>query len=133
MQSLQRVEAVAEIGLVGDRYAHAENRRGPDYQLTLIELENIQAFRNITGHPLPVEGPRRNIVTSGIDLNGLCGRRFRVGEVLVEGIERCEPCRLFKKRTYPEVLRFFVGKGGLRTRILSSGVISVGDNISMEA
>ena len=102
MQSLSRVEAVTESGLIGDRYADADIRRGPDYQLTLIELENIRAFEEVTGHVLSADAPRRNIVTSGIGLNSLVGRRFWVGQVLAEGLELCEPCSLLKKRTYPE-------------------------------
>jgi MOSC domain-containing protein YiiM len=133
MQSLSRAEAVAESGLNGDRYADASIRRGPDYQLTLIELENIRAFEAVTGHVLSADAPRRNIVTSGVALNALVGHRFRVGQVLAEGLELCEPCSLFKKRTYPEALRFFVGKGGLRARIAVGGVIAVGDSICLEA
>ena len=133
MRALGWAEAVADSGLVGDRYAEASIRRGPDYQLTLIELENIKAFEAETGHVLSPDAPRRNIVTSGISLNELVGRRIRVGPVIAEGLELCEPCRLFKKRTHPEVLRFFVRKGGLRARIVAGGVISVGDSVSAEA
>ena len=133
MLTLGRVEGVTDSGLVGDRYADARLRRGPDYQLTLIELENIRAFEAQTGHVLSPDAPRRNIVTSGISLNELVGRRFRVGPVLAEGLELCEPCSLFKKRTYPEALRFFVKRGGLRARIAAGGVISIGDAVSAEA
>jgi hypothetical protein len=44
MQSLRSVEALANEGLRGDRYCQAGNRRAPHYQVTLIELENIEAF-----------------------------------------------------------------------------------------
>jgi MOSC domain-containing protein YiiM len=132
MAALQSVAAIAGTGLVGDRYAEARNRRGPKYQLTLIELENIEAFREATGLSLAVDGPRRNIVTTGVRLNELCGLRFRVGAVLVEGLELCEPCTLFRKRTFPEALRFFVGKGGLRARVLEGGVLAVGDQVAVE-
>jgi MOSC domain-containing protein YiiM len=133
MQSVVRAEAVTESGLIGDRYADASIRRGPDYQLTLIELENIRAFEEVTDHVLSADAPRRNIVTSGIALNALVGHQFRVGQVVAEGLELCEPCSLFKRRTYPEALRFFVGKGGLRARIVAGGVIAVGDLICPEA
>lgn len=35
---------------------------------------------------------RRNIVTEGVDLNALVGKRFRIGDALLEGIEPCDPC-----------------------------------------
>ena len=130
MSSLQSVEARAGAGLAGDRYAEAKNRRSPDYEVTLIESENIEAFVKATGHALTPEMPRRNIVTSGVRLNDLLGRRFSVGPAVFEGLELCEPCSLFAKRTYSEVLAFFRGKGGLRARIISAGVLSVGDAVN---
>jgi MOSC domain-containing protein YiiM len=72
---------------------------------------------------------RRNIVTRGVRLNDLCGKRFRVGEAVFEGLELCEPCTLLAKRTHREVLRFLRGNGGLRARIVRTGVIRVGDSI----
>src|SRR5213076_1299699 len=128
MSAEQSVVALTEGGLTGDRYSEVKNRRSADYQVTFIELENIEAFTQATGLPLTPEMPRRNIITRGIRLNGLCGKRFKVGRARFEGLELCEPCDLFAKRTYRQVLKFFVGKGGLRAKILQGGVIHVGDS-----
>ena len=117
-------------GLSGDRYADSKNRRAPDDQVTLIELENIEAFVAHTGLPLAPGQPRRNIVTRGVHLNSLCGKRFKIGAAVFEGLELCEPCSLFAKRTHRETLKFFVGKGGLRARIVVGGNIDVGDRVS---
>ena len=133
MSAQRSVEALAEAGLTGDRYSEAKNRRSADYQVTFIELENIEAFTEATGLPLTPDMPRRNIITRGIRLNGLRGKRFVVGRARFEGLELCEPCRLFAKRTHREVLQFFVGKGGLRARIVSGGEVRVGDAIEEDA
>jgi len=132
MSAEQSVEALIDGGLTGDRYCEAKNRRSPDDQVTFIELENIEAFTQATGLPLAPEMPRRNIVTRGVRLNGLCGKRFTVGRARFEGLALCEPCDVFAKRTYRQVLKFFVGKGGLRAKILQGGVIHVGDSISVD-
>jgi MOSC domain-containing protein YiiM len=116
--------------LYGDRYADPTIRRSSNYPLTLIELEHIEAFQAASGLPLAPYEPRRNLVTEGADLNSLLGRRFTVGEVELEGIELCEPCGLFARRTHAEVLKFFVHKGGLGARILTDGIIRTGDRIS---
>jgi MOSC domain-containing protein YiiM len=121
MEALDRVEAVTNGGLRGDRYT--------DYQVTFIELENIEAFTQSTGLALAPHMPRRNIVTRGVRLNELRGKRFRVGQALFEGLELCEPCSLFARRTHREVVGFFAGKGGLRAGILSGGEIRVGQAI----
>lgn len=123
MQELADVEALAEIGLAGDRYTALKYRGSPDKQLTLIEWENILAFNEQVGATMTPDAPRRNLVTSGVRLNDLVGARFRVGPVLVQGLELCEPCSLMKKRSHPEAIRFFRNKGGLRAQVLDGGVI----------
>ncbi len=133
MASVASVQAVADGGLAGDRYAETKNRPSPDYQVTLIELENIEAFVVSTGLTLTPEQPRRNIVTRGICLNSLCGKRFKVGAAIFEGLELCEPCSLFAKRTHCEALKFFVGKGGLRARIVTGAELRVGDRVVEDA
>lgn len=129
MAELAQVEAIAGCGLRGDRYADAANRESPDYQLTLIELENIEAYVEASGQPMALHEPRRNLVTSGVRLNELCGRVFRVGEVELEGLDLCEPCALFGERTRFEAVRFFVHRGGLRCRILKGGMVQQGDAV----
>ena len=129
MLALQKVEALADCGLRGDRYAEPANRKSADYQLTLIELENIEAFARASGLPLAPQEPRRNLVTVGVRLNELCAKRFIIGESELEGLELCEPCATFAKRTHQGVVRFFVHRGGLRCRILKGGFIRVGDEV----
>lgn len=130
MQPLVSVEAIENAGLAGDR--HARSNRDPTRQVTLIEAENIEHFGVQTGHPLAMSDPRRNIVTGGIRLNELCGRRFEIGTVLFEGLELCEPCNPLKRRTHPEIVRVLRNRGGLRARIVCGGVLSVGDAIHVQ-
>jgi MOSC domain-containing protein YiiM len=66
-----------------------------------------------------------------VRLNDLVGRRFTVGEALLEGAELCEPCSLFARRTFPQVKKAFAGKGGLRARVLRTGLIRVGDPVAI--
>ena len=127
MEPRQSVAALTDGGLDGDRYADPANRRGPDYQVTLIESENIAAFSAMVDVPFTPDMPRRNIVTRGVRLNELCGRRFKVGGATFEGLELCEPCSLFAKRTHRNVLKYFPRRGGLRARIVMGGEIRIGD------
>jgi MOSC domain-containing protein YiiM len=128
-RGVELVDALAGRGLEGDRYVE---RPGTDGQVTLIESEHIEAFAQATGFAMRPDMPRRNIVTRGDRLNGLVGKRFRVGKAVFEAFELCEPCRIFQRNTHPEALRFFAGKGGLRARIVSGGVVRVGDALVAE-
>jgi MOSC domain-containing protein YiiM len=66
----------------------------------------------------------------GVRLNDLVGVRFRIGPVLVEGLDLCEPCSLLRKRTHPEIMRLLRNKGGLRARVIDGGVLAAGDKIA---
>ena len=131
----EQVRAVPGFGLEGDRYFYKlqnlpQEKREPDKELTLIESENIERLQN---HPefnsLNPGELRRNIITRDVPLNELVGKRFKVGEVEVEGLELCEPCKLLERLTGKKVIRPLINRGGLRCRILTEGIIRNGDQI----
>jgi MOSC domain-containing protein YiiM len=119
--------AVGEIevtgrGLVGDRYGDAGD-------ITLIAAEALEGLRADTGIELSHEESRRQVLTRGIDLNALVGKRFMVGSVECEGTELCEPCNHLQSLTQQGVLRGLVHRGGLRADIVRPGRIAVGDQV----
>lgn len=127
--SLTRVdeaEALAGRGLAGDRYAAGRgtfSAPGRGYELTLVEAGVLDEIE------LTWEEARRNIVTRGIFLNGLVGRRFRIGAVECVGRRLAEPCAHLEKLARPGLLRPLVHRGGLRADIVEGGVIRLGDEI----
>lgn len=139
MREIREAELEAGRGIVDDRYHAAkgtfsEQLKGqPDSQITLIEAEQIDRFNLSTGMQLSYGELRRNIVTMNVDLNGLVGVRFRVGEVVLEGIRLCEPCAYLAKRVTKEVLPEMVHRAGLRARIVTGGKIKTGDAIQDRA
>jgi MOSC domain-containing protein YiiM len=119
------VEVTAD-GVVGDRY-HASR------DLTLVEQEALEGLREDTGIELSAAEVRRQVLTRGVRLNDLVGRRFTVGEVECVGQELCEPCNHLQSLTYDGVLRGLVHRGGLRADIVRGGRIAVGDSVVAEA
>ena len=120
------VKAVAGRGLEGDRYFDGRGTfsgTGRGYELTLVEAETLDEV------DLSWEQARRNVVTSGIALNGLVGRRFAVGTVECVGRRLAEPCSHLEKLARPGLLRPLVHRAGLRADILRGGEISVGDSV----
>ena len=132
MESVQSAQALAGHGLRGDRYARGagtfSDARGRGYDLTLVEAEALEELAAGGVHLAPAEA-RRNLVVRGISLDGLIGKRFRVGEVECFGQRRCEPCAHLERLTRPGVLRGLVHRGGLRADVLSGGRIRAGDSI----
>ena len=130
MRKVNSVETIKGKGLVGDRYFREGNEE--KYQITLIEIENINHYNQISGtNILPIDF-RRNIITEGIKLNELVGSEFLIGEVKVKAHDLCRPCKslqesLKQKNLVKELLK----KGGLRCEILTSGKIFLGDEIKL--
>lgn len=138
-QSLQSVEQAGAIpgrGLEGDRYFLGtglySDHPGPDREITLIEIEALQALKQEEGINLAPAETRRNLLTQGVPLNHLVDKEFRVGEVTLRGVRLCEPCGYLAKLTRPEVTPALVHRGGLRAQVVSAGTIRVGDVISAE-
>jgi MOSC domain-containing protein YiiM len=124
----QHAVAHAGRGLEGEYHLAGDgDTAGPGDALTLIAAEQLEELRTDTGIDLSHEASRRNVLTRGIDLNALVGRRFRVGEALCEGVELCEPCAGLARMTEWGVLRGLVHRGGLRADVLEGGRIAVGD------
>jgi len=135
MSSRPEVRAVPGRGLEGDRYfdgrgTFSPHPQKPDYEITFIEREKVEAFARESGLPFTAIHARRNIVTEGVDLNALVGKEFYVGEVRIRGVRLCEPCAYLAKTSFPETLKGLVHRGGLRGQVLSEGRIRTGDLIT---
>ena len=132
MRLVAQAQALAGRGLAGDRYAAKagtftlSDGAGLGYDLTLIEAEVLDELVLPEGGRLGYAQARRNIVTRGIDLNALVGRRFRVGEAECLGRRLCEPCAHLERLTTAGVLRGLIHRGGLRADVLTDGRIDIG-------
>jgi MOSC domain-containing protein YiiM len=135
MQPLDQATAVAGAGLAGDRYHagvgfYSQVPTDPGArELTLIAEEALAEVTAETGIEIPLHEHRRNITTRGIDVDALLGQRFRIGEVVCEGVRACPPCNHLDALTGKPLLKPLAHRGGLRARIVTSGVLRVGDRI----
>jgi MOSC domain-containing protein YiiM len=122
MIELPTVECVAGRGLRGDRYFdHKEDYKG---QITFFSLD---VFDELCG-ALQVEGVcpsslRRNVFTRDVDLNTLIGKDFEVQGIRFRGTEESRPCYWMNRAVAPGTQEFLLGRGGLRARILTNGVL----------
>jgi MOSC domain-containing protein YiiM len=132
MHTVDRANALANRGLEGDRYAAKAGTFTPandtarGYDLTLIEAEVLDNLTLPEGRRLGYAQARRNVVTRGIDLNALVGRRFRIGTVECLGQRLCEPCSHLERLTTKGALRGLIHRGGLRADVLSDGEVTIG-------
>jgi MOSC domain-containing protein YiiM len=134
MQQLERVHAVAGLGLEGDRYATGRGHYSefPDVrEVTLIEVETLEALARDHTTILDPAEHRRNLTVQDVPLNHLVGRRFRVGPVLLEGGRLNTPCRYLDLVTGKTVCDLLTHRSGLNCRIIEGGELRPGDTIRL--
>ena len=130
INEVNSIEVLANKGIVGDR--HFKEFNDPFNQLSLIESENIDYFNMKYRLNIPYVDFRRNVITKGIQLNDMVGKKLLVGNVELEGIDLCRPCRhLTEVLSQDNILKEFLRRGGLRCQILSSSNIKIGDEIKI--
>jgi len=122
--SVKFIECVAGLGLRGDRFfGYKENYKG---QVTFFSWEVYEELCEKFG--VKNKNPsvfRRNIITRNIDLNSLIGRQFEIQGVAFEGMAECSPCYWMDQAFHPGAEEALQGRGGLRAKILSDGILRV--------
>lgn len=122
-----QLECVAGRGIIGDRYFDFEEcYKG---QITFLDAcvhrHLCQALGIDRGSPSAL---RRNVVIEGVDLNTLIGKEFEIDGVWFFGTEECRPCYWMDRAVAPGAEDFLRGRGGLRARILTTGLLAGGQN-----
>jgi MOSC domain-containing protein YiiM len=134
MRRVEEVEAVVGGGLRGDRYLEGTGYwSGTDEcQVTLIEAEVLEQITAETEVRVMNGEHRRNIVTRGLRLNELIGKRLAIGSAVLEFERPRPPCSYIQSITQPGMTRALLGwRGGICVRVIQSGVIRIGDAIEV--
>lgn len=130
MREVDSAQAKAGGGLVGDRYRSGSGKRG----VTLIQAEHLPAIAAFAARDALAPGLlRRNLLVSGVALQALKGLRFRVGDVLLEGTDSCDPCSRMETALGPGGYNAMRGMGGLCARVLEGGALRIGDRVEWVA
>ena len=117
-------------GIINDRYY--ENFTKKYEQVTLIESEKINDFNNNIKSKFNYKDFRRNIITTGIDLNKMINKKIQINNVVLKIHQLCQPCRyLQNKLSVDNLVKLLTNKGGVRAEIIQSGIISTFDEIKI--
>lgn len=133
MLELDTVEARHEAGLTGD---HARPGARNARQVTLIQWEHFSVISSLLGreasNPVLPRELRRNLVVSGINLFSLKGRRFRIGQAILETTGWCQPCARLEQNLGSGTFQAVRGHGGITARVIQSGIIRLDDAVCVE-
>jgi MOSC domain-containing protein YiiM len=124
---LDIVIALTDVGLEGDHYQN----QGGSRQVTLIQAEHLDVLASLLGlGKIAPELTRRNIVVRDINLLSLKGKRFHVGQALLEYSGECHPCSRMEKNFGPGAYNAMRGHGGITAKVVSGGIIKLGDFVT---
>ena len=125
-RSVETVEAEAGVGLVGDRYHGSRHRH-----VTVQALDEVEAAARDLGHDIPLGATRRNVTITAGPIPQRPGERMRIGDVELEVVRIAAPCRLLDDWLGPGAMQALRSpRGGTVFRLLSSGTIRVGDEVT---
>jgi MOSC domain-containing protein YiiM len=127
MDELREARLVAGIGIEGDRYATGlgtySKKQHLDRQVTLIEIEVLEAIARDRGIELAPSEHRRNLTTRGVPLGHLVGQYFRVGDCVLYGGRMNVPCLYLETLLGKKVFKPLLNRSGLNCRIVMGGII----------
>jgi len=130
IQEVEKIELLSGKGVIGDR--HFDENNDVRNQVTLIESENIDYYNNKFKTNYSYLDFRRNVVTKGIQLNDLVGKKILIGNVKMQGHDLCKPCKHLEETLKgQDIIKEFLRRGGLRCEILNSGIVNIEDEIKV--
>jgi len=130
IEEVEKVKLLSGKGIVDDYHFNENN--DVKKQITLIESENIDYYNDKFKTNYSYLEFRRNVVTKGIRLNDLVGKKLLIGDIEIKGHDLCRPCKHLEETLKgKDIIKEFIRKGGLRCEILTSGIIEVGDKIKI--
>jgi MOSC domain-containing protein YiiM len=147
VQVVDEVEALAGLGLTGDRMASkkpgrsaAASGKGSARQVTLIQAEHLAVLGALLGEaPIDPNRLRRNLVVSGLNLLAAKALfkdqpvRLRLGpQVLLEITGPCDPCSRMEAELGPGGYNAMRGHGGMTARIVQGGRLQQGCAVTVE-
>ena len=138
MKELLSAELVEGKGIKGDRYFQGTGTYSPIPDIrdvTIIEQEMLDALEQ-NQPPIQKESiilkpheHRRNLTTKGVPLNYLVGKRFRIGDAILEGGRLNFPCKYLEDLLNRPLVLPLYNRSGLNCRVVKGGVIRQQDII----
>ncbi|HYF52015.1 MAG TPA: MOSC domain-containing protein [Planctomycetota bacterium] len=128
-EKLAEARYITDFGLENDW----RSRKGRGRQITLIEEEALEfVARTLKMDAIPEGASRRQIVVRGIRLNDTVGKKLRVGPLLIQVDELCDPCKNMEKTIGKGAWWAMESRGGIVGKVLEGGVLKAGDCVQIE-
>lgn len=132
---VQRVNAVAGLGLEGDRYYYGEgtfNDLRLDQkvrEVSIIDYKSLEACNRRLGSTFEFRDLRRNLVIQNLDIEVIGNNVFSIGAAEFKIVRTCPPCRYLGRLLDKDMMVGLKYIGGYRAVIVKSGMIQCGDEL----
>jgi MOSC domain-containing protein YiiM len=126
IEIVNKVTANTELGLIGDRYSGSSGKR----HITLIQHEHLAVIASVLGlDRCAPELLRRNICVSGLNLLALKGKKFKIGQAVLDYTGQCHPCSFMQTTFGAGGYNAVRGHGGITARVIEDGEIAINDKV----
>jgi len=135
MRAMPELKLIEGIGIDGDRYmiGREEGFYSPKpeegRQVTLFEIETLTALKRDHNIDLAPAEHRRNVTVEGVPLTHLVGKKFWLGETLLQATRLSIPCKHIEEITGKAIFDPLINRSGLNCKILQGGTVRVGDAV----
>ena len=117
-------------GIIGDRYQGRSGKR----HITIFQAEYLPVIASCVQTAAFSPGLlRRNVMVRGINLLALKKQQIRIGNVSLEVTGECHPCSYMEEALGPGGYNAMRGHGGITARVLTPGMIHIGDSVYLES
>ena len=137
LHSVESVEAVKGRGLRGDRYFYGRGTFNKTQlaqhvrEVSILSYEALEACNSRIESSLNFPDLRRNLVIEHFDAGLLEGKEFQIGSAIFRIVRTCPPCRYLSRLLGEDMMTGLKYIGGYRASIVQSGILHVGDEITL--
>lgn len=125
-ESVHQIDIVEGRGIIGDRYEGSKHR-----QVSIQSMEAIREAEDIFGAPIDPGLTRRNITISAGVIPREPGSLIWVGPALLQVVRVASSCRVLNEFIGPNAQVALRRRAGSICRVLESGVVALGDVVSL--
>jgi len=133
MRRVERAEAVAGVGLAGDRYAAGRGhwKLTDGCQVTLMAEADLRSAERRSGLSFATGEHRRNLVVRGIPLDAFRRRQVRIGDALLAFHRLRPPCGYLERLVGAGAIKALGTGAGIGLSVVEGGVVKVGDQVAV--
>ncbi|HIP11560.1 MAG TPA: MOSC domain-containing protein [Arcobacter sp.] len=134
---VKQAEVIESKGIKGDRYYYKKGTFNISQvnqnvrEISIISYEGLEICNKRIDTKLDFLDLRRNLVIKKFNYEELKDKEFKIGSATFKIVRTCPPCKFLSRLLANDMMTALKYIGGYRATIIKSGIISIGDKLSI--